>query len=174
MSDAATDMTMAPRDVVDLQAENGSLRDRLLRALADTENTRRRADRAAEDARRNAIADFSRELLAVADNLRRAIATAEGPADSGNASLREGVQATERMLEGAFERFDIHRIQALGQKFDPQRHDAVMEVADIEHEPGSVLRVLEDGYMIDDRLLRPARVVVAKRRGDQQPTGQQG
>jgi molecular chaperone GrpE len=172
MSDAAPHMTVVPPDVVELQAENQSLRDRLLRALAEAENTRRRADRAAGDARRNALAEFARELLAVADNLRRAIAAAEGPAEAGDATLREGVRATERMLEVGFERFGIHRIEALGQKFDPQRHEAVMEVADTEHEPGTVLRVAEDGYMIGDRLLRPARVVVAKRPSDQQPAGQ--
>lgn len=179
MSDAAPHLTVVPSDLSELRAENESLRERMLRALADTENTRRRADRAAEDARRNAIAEFARELLGIADNLRRAIAAAEGTAEAGDANLREGVRATERMLEVAFERFGIRRIEALGQKFDPQRHEAVMEVEDTEHERGTVLRVAEDGYMIGDRLLRPARVVVAKGPSDQQPArrqpnGQQG
>jgi molecular chaperone GrpE len=147
--------------LAELQAENASLRDRLLRALAEVENTRRRADRAGEDARRRAIAEFGRELLAVADNLRRAIAAERTEED--DAILREGVRATERMLTLAFERFGIRRIDALGQPFDPQRHEAVMEVADVSQAPGTVLRVAEDGYMIDDRLLRPARVVIARR-----------
>jgi molecular chaperone GrpE len=162
MSDAAPHLTVAPPNE-DLAAENASLRERLLRALADAENTRRRADRTAEEARRNAVADFGRELLAVADNLQRAIAAAENGADANDAVLREGVRATERMLQVAFERFGIRRINALGEKFDPQLHEAVMEVEDTSHEPGTVVCVAEEGYMIGDRLLRPARVVVAKR-----------
>jgi molecular chaperone GrpE len=169
MSDAAPHLTTPPTDLAELQAENESLRDRLLRALADADNTRRRAERAGAEARRNAIADFGRELLAVADNLRRALAVAEGSAEAPDAVLREGVRATERMLSVAFERFGIRRIEALGRRFDPEWDDAVMQVEDSSHEPGTVLQVAEDGYMIGDRLLRPARVVVAKRPAEDRP-----
>jgi len=155
-------------DPATLIAENASLRDRLLRALADAENTRRRAERAAEEARQYAISDFARELLAVADNLQRTSAAAERhtPETVEDAALIEGVRATERVLMHTLERFGIRKIEALGAPFDPNLHEAVMEVDDPEHEPGTVVRVVEDGYTIHDRLLRPARVFVAKRRAD--------
>lgn len=149
-----------------LAAENASLRDRMLRALADAENTRRRAERMAQDSSKYAVADFARELLAVADNLRRTIAAAEqrAPEPDGDAALLEGVRATERALMHALGRFGVRKIDALGVPFDPTLHEAVIEVADESHPPGSVVQVLEDGFTIHDRLLRPARVAVAKRR----------
>ena len=151
-------------DVATLVAENASLRDRLLRALADAENTRRRAERAAAEARKYAIADFARELLAVADNLQRTIAAASrSPETVEDQALIEGVRATERLLEHTFSRFGIQKIDALGKPFDPTLHEAVMEVDDPSQPPGTVVRVAEDGYTIHDRLLRPARVLVAKR-----------
>jgi molecular chaperone GrpE len=147
-----------------LQEENASLRDRLLRALADAENTRRRADRSAEEARRYAISDLARELLTVVDNLQRAIAAAEtqGPS-AGNEPLLVGIRATERMLMRMLERFGVRRIDADGAPFDPALHEAMMEENDPSLPPGTVLRVVEDGYTINDRLLRPARVVVVRR-----------
>src|ERR1700730_8842069 len=149
-----------------LQAENASLRDRLLRALADAENTRRRAERSDEETRRYAVADFARELLTVADNLGRALTAAEARAvQSGcDSSLVEGVQATERMLMGMLERFGVRKIQALGAPFDPALREAIMEIDDASHPPETVVRLVEDGYTIHDRLLRPARVVVDGRR----------
>jgi molecular chaperone GrpE len=149
-----------------LAAENASLRDRMLRALADAENTRRRAERMAQDTSKYAVANFARELLAVADNLRRTIAAAEqrAPEPDGDAALLEGVRATERALMHALGRFGVRKIDALGFPFDPTLHEAVIEVADESHPPGSVVQVLEDGFTIHDRLLRPARVAVAKRR----------
>jgi molecular chaperone GrpE len=149
-----------------LAAENASLRDRMLRALADAENTRRRAERMAQDTSKYAVADFARELLAVADNLRRTITAAEqrAPERDGDAALLEGVRATERALMHGFGRFGVRKIDALGVPFDPTLHEAVIEVADESHPPGSVVQVLEDGFTIHDRLLRPARVAVAERR----------
>jgi molecular chaperone GrpE len=150
-----------------LQAENAELRDRLLRALADAENTRQRGERMAQDAREYAIAAFARELLSVADNLHRAIAAAEQhrAASDVEASLLEGVKATERILSSILGRFGVRRIGALGAKFDPAQHEAVMEVEAGDKEPGTVAQVLEDGYSIHERLLRPVRVSIAKRRG---------
>lgn len=150
-------------DVATLVAENASLRDRLLRTLADAENTRQRAQRAAEDARQYAIADFARELLTVSDNLQRTIAAAEQhpPQTVEDAALIEGVRATYRILQHTLERFGIRKIDALGRRFDPTLHEAVMEVDDESQPPGTVVRVVEDGYTIHDRLLRPARVFVA-------------
>src|SRR5712672_1218627 len=108
-------------DMGTLLAENASLRDRLLRALAEAENVRRRAERTAEDARKFAIADFARDLLIVVDNLQRTIDTADGQAPSTveNAALVEGVHATLRVLMQTLERFGVRRIEALGQRFDP-------------------------------------------------------
>ena len=152
-------------DPATLIAENKSLRDRLLRALADAENTRRRAERTAEQARQYAIYDFARELLVVADNLQRTIDAAERrtPETVEDAALIEGVRATERLLMQTLERFGVRKIEAVGQPFDPNLHEAVMEADDPEHPPGTVVRVVEEGYTIHDRLLRPARVFVAKR-----------
>jgi molecular chaperone GrpE len=151
-------------DMGTLLAENVSLRDRLLRALADAENARRRADRAAADARKFAVADFARELLIVVDNLERTIEATEAKSSVSeeSAALLEGVRATLRILQQALERFGVRRIEALGQPFDPNLHEAIMHVDDPSLPPGTVTRVVEPGYTIHDRLLRPARVVVAK------------
>lgn len=149
-----------------LVAENAALRDRLLRALADAENTRRRAERGAEEVRKYAIADFARELLIVVDNLHRAIAAAEAPgvATTEGAALAEGARATLRLLLRTLESFGVRPVAALGQRFDPNLHEAIMEVDDPSQPPGTVTRVIEDGYTINDRLLRPARVAITKRR----------
>jgi molecular chaperone GrpE len=158
-------------DVGTLLKENVSLRDRLLRALADAENTRRQASRTAGDARRFAIADLARELLIVVDNLQRTIEAANGqaPLTSENAALIEGVLATLRVLLRTLERFGVRRISALGERFDPNLHEAVMEIDDPARPSGTVAQVVEQGYTIHDRLLRPARVVVSKRRARTEP-----
>jgi molecular chaperone GrpE len=150
-------------DVATLLAENASLRDRLLRALAEAENRGRRAERAIEDARKFAIAEFARELLVVADNLRRTVVAATGQMTPTveNAALVEGVQATLRILMQTLQRFGVRPIEALGQRFDPNLHEAVARVADLSQPSDMITRVVEEGYMIHDRLLRPARVVVS-------------
>lgn len=146
-----------------LEADNADLKDRLLRALAECENVRRRGERLASDARRSAIAEFAREVLTVADNLHRAIeaATLAPTKPTAEASVIEGVRATERTLAKALEKFGIHRIRALGVAFDPHLHEAVQQLQDDEHPPGTIVEVIEDGYMLDDRLLRPTRAIVA-------------
>jgi molecular chaperone GrpE len=151
-------------DIASLAAENAALRDRYLRALADADNTRRRAERAADEARQYAITDIAREFLQIADNLQRALAAAKSGADVSptDASLLEGVRATQRMLARALERFGIRKIDALGAQFDPALHEAVMGVDTDKGEPGVITEVLEEGYTIKDRLLRPARVVVVR------------
>jgi len=150
-------------DVGALLAENTSLRDRLLRALAEAENTRRRTEGAAADARKFAVAGFARELLIVADNLRRTLDAAEQPTRvEDDAAIVTGVRATLSILMQTLERFGIRRIEALGRRFDPNLHEAVMLIEDPSQPPGTVVRVVEDGYTINDRLLRPARVVVSK------------
>lgn len=150
-------------DMATLIAENASLRDRLLRALAEAENVRRRADRAATEARKFAIADFAREMLVVVDNLQRTIEAIEGQATTKNAALLEGIRATQRIFVQTLKRFGVHEIGALGERFDPNLHEAITEVENPSQPPGTVVRVVEPGYMIHDRLLRPARVWVASR-----------
>ena len=151
-------------DVGTLLTENASLRDRLLRALAEAENTRRQADRAINDARTFAITEFARELLIVVDNLQRTVVAGEGqePQTAENLALVEGVQATLRFLMQTLQRFGVRRIEALGQNFDPNLHEAVAQEVDLSQPSGTVTRVVEEGYMIHDRLLRPARVFVSK------------
>jgi molecular chaperone GrpE len=148
-----------------LAKENASLRDRLMRALADAENTRRRAERSVADTRQYAVADFAREMLAIADNLERAIAAAEqhGAPTPQDASLIEGARAIARMLAQIMARFGVQKVEAIGAPFNPSLHEAIMEVEDASQPGGNVVRVVEEGYTINDRLLRPARVVVAKR-----------
>lgn len=162
------DEAVAAEDVdpATLLIENRSLHDKLLRALADAENARRRTERIAEEARQYAISSFAREMLLVADNLQRALAAAKNhpPTSEVDQALLEGVRTTERVLMQSLERFGIRKIEALGAYFDPELHEAVMEIDDPEHETGTIARVIEDGYMIHERLLRPARVAIAKRR----------
>jgi molecular chaperone GrpE len=135
-----------------------------MRALAETENTRRQGERREQDAQQYAIAKFARELLPVVDNLRRAIdaGATDAEATRGAAGLIEGVAATDRILTQILDRFGVQEINALNQPFDPEKHEAVMESDETEQPPGRVVQVLENGYMLHDRLLRPARVVVAK------------
>jgi len=152
------------------EADNADLKDRLLRALAECENVRRRGERLASDARRSAIAEFAREVLTVADNLHRAIeaATLAPSRPTAEAALIEGVRATERALAKALEKFGVQRIRALGVPFDPQFHEAVQQLQDDEHPPGTIVDVIEDGYMLDDMLLRPTRAIVAGPKSQQQ------
>jgi molecular chaperone GrpE len=147
----------------DQNSELASLRERLMRALAETENTRRQGARRVQDAQQYAITNFARELLQVVDNLRRALdaTTAGAEARTGN-GLIEGVAATDRVLTQILNRFGVQELNALNEPFDPQIHEAVMETEETSRPPGSVVQVLENGYKIHDRLLRPARVVVAK------------
>ncbi|MEX2649106.1 MAG: nucleotide exchange factor GrpE [Alphaproteobacteria bacterium] len=143
--------------------EIASLKDQLLRALAETENARRRAQRDREDASRFAIQDFAQALLDVADNLRQALSAV--PANGGEdalAALRQGVELTERTLASAFERHGVKRFDPKGERFDPHRHQAVFEVETADSPPGTVVQVLRAGYILNDRLLRPAMVGVAK------------
>ena len=133
--------------------------DSLMRALADADNARKRAERHAAEVRQYAIGDFARDLLLVADNLRRALAAAE--TDTGDSpALLEGVRATAKVLDSVLERHGVTRLEARGVPFDPRRHEAVAVIDDATREAGEIIDVAEEGYMIGDRLLRPARVLV--------------
>jgi len=147
-----------------LEAELAESQDRLLRALAETENTRRRAQRERQDAEKYGIGRFAEGLLSVADNLRRALdSLPENEAhDDRTRSLLAGVAATERELLAAFERHGLKRIDPMGEKFDHNFHHAVFEAENSGRPAGTVVEVLQPGYVLHDRLLRPAMVGVAK------------
>jgi molecular chaperone GrpE len=134
-------------------------RDAQLRALAELENVRKRAQRDIENAQRYALERFAGELLAVRDSLELAVQSA-GTADAR--SLAEGQQATLQLLARAFERFSILRLDPGGQTFDPTVHEAVIAQESADVPPGTVLQVLQSGYQLNGRLLRPARVIVAR------------
>ena len=147
------------------KAEIGRLKDQLLRALAETENVRRRAAREREDAQRYAASNFARDMLAVADNLGRAlqhIPVEQLETDPALKTLYDGVAATERQLQAAFERHNIKRIEPLGEKFDSNLHQAMFEVPGTGQPAGTIVQVLQPGYVMHDRLLRAAMVGVAK------------
>jgi molecular chaperone GrpE len=154
----------AEEDVVaQLKSENAELKDRLVRALAETENVRRRAEKDKADASAYGVTAFARDMLTVSDNLQRALeAVPEEVADDMKA-FTEGVSMTERELLNTLERHGIRQVAPeVGEKFDHKFHQAMFEVPTSEHTPGSVMQVVAPGYVIKDRLLRPAMVGVAK------------
>ncbi|HTT78414.1 MAG TPA: nucleotide exchange factor GrpE [Stellaceae bacterium] len=147
-----------------IESELADTKDRLLRALAETENVRRRLQRERDDAQKYAMANFARDLLSAADNLRRALdAMPESDiAEAKTRSLRDGVAATERELLAAFERHGIRRLDPKGERFDHNFHQAIFEAERTDVPPGTIVEVLQPGYVLHDRLLRPAMVGVAK------------
>lgn len=149
--------------VANLHAEIAELKDRLLRAVAETENVRRRADKDKADASNYAVTGFARDMLNVGDNLRRALdSQPEEIADDMKAFV-EGVAMTERELLNIMERYGIKKVEPeVGEKFDHKFHQAMFEVPTEEQAPGSIMQVVAPGYVIKDRLLRPAMVGVAK------------
>jgi molecular chaperone GrpE len=147
------------------EAELADTKDKLLRALAETENQRRRAQREREDASKYAAANFAKDMLDVADNFRRALASIDPNSlqDERAKALIEGVAATERALLAAFDRHGIKRIEPeIGERFDPNLHEAMFEVPNTGKPGGSIVQVVQAGYRMHDRLLRPAMVGVAK------------
>ena len=149
----------------DPAAEIADLKDKLLRTLADMENLRRRAQKDREDALKYSAANFARDMLSVGDNLRRAIESIPEEGDPDGAALVafiEGVALTEKDLLSALERHGIKKIEPMGEKFDPQFHEAMFEIPTPDADNGTVMQVIETGYVIHDRLLRPAKVGIAK------------
>lgn len=152
-----------------LKNEVSDLKDRLLRSLADLENTRRRGEREKQDASQYAVTKFARDILAVADNFQRAT-NALPPDARGNLSPQakgviEGVEATERQLLATLERYGVKPIDTNDAKFDPNLHQAIAEVPGNGKPAGTVVDVVQTGYVIGDRLLRPAMVTVSRRDG---------
>ena len=147
------------------EEEIADLKDKLLRTLADMENLRRRSQKDREDALKYSAANFARDMLSVADNLRRAIESIPEEGDPDGAALVgfiEGIALTEKELLSTLERHGIQKIEPMGEKFDPQFHEAMFEIPSADAENGTVLQIVEVGYVIHDRLLRPAKVGIAK------------
>ena len=152
--------------VATLTKEVAELKDKHLRALAEMENLRRRTEREIVDGRLYGIAGFARDVLGIADNMRRALEAVDADtrekADAGVKALLDGVELTERELLKVLEKHGITKFEPLGEKFDPNLHQAMFEVPDPAVPPGKVVQVVQAGYKIGDRVLRPAMVGVSK------------
>jgi len=153
-----------PMDV--LRTENSELRDRYLRLAAEMDNLRRRTEREIKDAKSYSVAGFARDMLAVSDNLRRALDAVpeelKAAGEAGLAGLIEGVEMTERAMLSTLERHGVRKIEPVGQKFDPNFHQAMFEIPNTEVPNNTVTQVVQAGFTIGERVLRPAMVGVAK------------
>ena len=162
----ATEQEQADEALAAALRESAELRDKVLRTLAEMENLRRRTEREVADARTYGIAGFARDVLGIADNMQRALDAARqelgGSTDPGVKTLLEGVELTERELLKALERNGVKRFDPHGEKFDPNLHQAMYEVPDASVPYGMVMQVIQPGYMIGERILRPALVAVSK------------
>jgi len=164
--DPEAQQAAAPDPLAEAQREASEFKDKLLRTLAEMENLRRRTEREVADARLYGNANFARDVLAVADNMQRALdAIAPDLRQGGDAkvkSLIEGVELTERDLLKVLEKHGVKKFSPEGQKFDPNVHQAMFEMEHAELPPGHVAQVMQAGYMLGDRVLRPAMVAVVK------------
>jgi len=170
--EAETPSEPDPLDV--LRAENSDLRDKYLRLAAEMDNLRRRTERDVKDAKSYSVAGFARDMLAVSDNLRRALDAIPADAlanDDSVKTLAEGVEMTERSMLAALERHGVRKLEPIGEKFDPNFHQAMFEVPNAEVPNNTVVQVVQDGYVIGERVLRPAMVGVAKG-GPKAPAGE--
>ena len=158
--------TPAPDPVAVLAKEAADLKDRLLRTLAEMENLRRRTEREVADSRVYAVTNFARDILAVADNMERAMKALDDEirdkADAGVKALLDGVELTERELIKVMEKHGVKKLEPQGQKFDPNLHQAMFELPDPSVPAGTIVQVMQPGYTIGERVLRPALVGVAK------------
>ncbi len=156
----------AAAELESLRSENAQIKDRLLRALAEMENLRRRTEKEIADAKTYGVSGFAREMLSLADNLRRALESfpqgEREKADPAIATLIEGVELTERDFHSRLARFGVKKIEALGARFDPNLHEALYEIPDESQPAGTVAQVVEPGFTIGDRVLRPAKVGVTR------------
>ena len=165
-SQAAEAFAASP--VADLEAQLATAKDQTMRALAEVENTRRRAQKDREEASKYGVTNFARDLLSVADNLRRALDSLPENTDVLDPAVKnviEGVEATERELLRAFEKHQIKILDPQGDIFNPTYHEVMFETPGTGQPGGTVIQVIEKGYTLHDRLLRPARVGVAKDEG---------
>lgn len=151
--------------VLELESELAAAKQEVLYAQADTQNVRRRLEKDAQDARSYAATGFARDILSVADNLGRALGSIPEAMrnDEGAKGFIAGIEATQREIASVFERNGITKIETVGQALDPNKHQAMVEIPSADAEPGSIIQEMQAGYMIRDRLLRPALVGVAKK-----------
>ena len=158
-----------------LQAEVEILKDQRLRALAEAENIRRRAEKEKNDASQYAVTKFARDMVGIADNFARALAAVpaevRAAADPQVQAVLDGVEATDRQLLQTLERYGVKAVNTSDGKFDPNLHQAIAEVPAAGKPPGSIVDVVQSGFMIGERLLRPAMVTVAKKDMPAQPAG---
>jgi molecular chaperone GrpE len=156
--------------VVTEAEEIHDLKNQLLRTLADNENNRRRYEKEKEDLSTYIISNFAKEMLSVLDNLQRAIEvsskidTEDDKIDKNTLDFIEGVKLTEKQLSSINEKFKITKVDSLNNKFDPNMHQAMFEIENDDEEEGTILQVVQDGFKIEDRLLRPALVGVSKKK----------
>jgi molecular chaperone GrpE len=161
----ALDQAQVEAIITALQAEAADLKDKLLRAHAEMENLRKRAEREREETAKYAVTRFARDIVNVGDNFQRAIDAVPPGAAEQDAALKsflEGVTMTERELLNVLERYGIKRVQPVNEPFNPHLHQAVMEIARTDVPAGTVVQVFQPGFTIEDRVLRPAMVAVAK------------
>lgn len=144
------------------QQENAELKDKLLRTLAEMENLRRRTEKEVTDAKLYGVASFARDMLTFADNLRRIVENIPAELRETAASVVEGLELTERDFLSRLSRHGVKKLEPQGAKFDPNRHEAMYEVPDESVPAGTVVQVVEDGYAIGDRVLRPAKVGISR------------
>ena len=150
--------------------EINDLKNQLLRTLADNENNRRRYEKEKEDLSTYIISNFAKEMLSVLDNLQRAVEvsskidTEDDKVDKNTLDFIEGVKLTEKQLNSINEKFKITKVDSLNNKFDPNMHQAMFEIENDDEEEGTILQVIQDGFKIEDRLLRPALVGVSKKK----------
>jgi molecular chaperone GrpE len=161
----ASDLVPAEQVTAALEAA-AEFKDKLLRTLAEMENLRKRTEREVADARQYGIAGFARDVAAAADNMHRALATIDAELrEQGDAkviAMIEGVELTERELLKAIEKHGVKKFSPEGEKFDPNVHQAMFELENADVPPGHVAQVIQAGYMLGDRVLRPALVAIAK------------
>ena len=161
-----SEQAQAPTPSTALEHEHSEMKDRLLRTLAEMENLRKRTEREIADSRLYSVTSFARDLLVVADNMRRALEAVppelRSAAESGVKALIDGIELTERELLKALEKNGVRQFTPQGEKFDPNLHQAMFEIPDATVPAGSVVQVVQPGYMIGDRVLRPALVGVSK------------
>lgn len=176
---AEAEIDSGPEDTIKepveaLEEQVSELKDQLLRSVAELDNYRKRAEREKEQLRKFGIANFAKDLLSVADNLRRAVESGPSDLEGADESVKNlivGVEMTEKELLNAFEKNRVRKIDPVGEKFDYNFHQAMFEVESDKEEPGVVMQVLQPGYAIEDRVLRAAMVGVSKSNAPDQPEG---
>lgn len=172
--DGADDVASLKSALEEAQEQVATLEDRALRAAAEAENVRRRADRSIENARKFALEKFVEDLLPAVDSFEKAVDAAVGHTeDEGGAAvsaMAEGIELSLKLLRGAMERQGIAVVDPIGAPFDPNLHEAMTMVDNAEVEPNTVIDVFQKGYTVNGRLTRPARVIVARQPADPAPT----